>query len=141
MAPEVTSIGAGVDSFFEYALKWYIMSGKSSAAFVLGDFNGTTGEIEFLDVWDDAYTAIMRYSRAADGYWVRQDHLFYMSGELNISISVQARQHENRGHSIFHRGLSVRFLAGIASPRRRRPKWYQVTPAMLVVVFSSQSQF
>ncbi|KAF7776225.1 CAZyme family GH47 [Agaricus bisporus var. burnettii] len=55
MAPEATSIGAGIDSFFEYALKWYIMS----------------GEIEFLDVWDDAYTAIMRYSRAADGYWYR----------------------------------------------------------------------
>lgn len=28
------------------------------------------GEIEFLDVWDDAYAAIMRYSRAKDGYWV-----------------------------------------------------------------------
>ncbi|KXN83702.1 ER degradation-enhancing alpha-mannosidase-like protein 1 [Leucoagaricus sp. SymC.cos] len=55
IAPEVTSIGAGIDSFFEYALKWYIMS----------------GEIEFLDVWDDAYAAIMRYSRAADGYWYR----------------------------------------------------------------------
>jgi len=28
-APEVMSIGAGVDSFFEYALKWYILSGVS----------------------------------------------------------------------------------------------------------------
>ena len=28
-APEVMSIGAGVDSFFEYALKWYILSGAS----------------------------------------------------------------------------------------------------------------
>ncbi|KAF9452475.1 glycoside hydrolase family 47 protein [Macrolepiota fuliginosa MF-IS2] len=55
ITPEVTGIGAGVDSFYEYALKWYIMS----------------GEIEFLDVWDDAYAAIMRYSRAADGYWYR----------------------------------------------------------------------
>jgi mannosidase alpha-like ER degradation enhancer 1 len=71
MAPEITSIGAGVDSFFEYALKWYIMSGKSLIAFVSGNSNGCVGEIEFLDVWDDAYTAIMRYSRAADGYWVR----------------------------------------------------------------------
>jgi mannosidase alpha-like ER degradation enhancer 1 len=25
--PEVTGIGAGVDSFYEYALKWYVMSG------------------------------------------------------------------------------------------------------------------
>ncbi|KDQ64850.1 glycoside hydrolase family 47 protein [Jaapia argillacea MUCL 33604] len=53
--PEVTSIGAGVDSFYEYALKWYIMS----------------GEVEFLDVWHEAYAAIMRYARAADGFWVR----------------------------------------------------------------------
>jgi len=29
-APEVMSIGAGVDSFFEYALKWYILSGASA---------------------------------------------------------------------------------------------------------------
>ncbi|KAF8897458.1 alpha mannosidase-like protein [Infundibulicybe gibba] len=53
--PEITGIGAGIDSFYEYALKWYIMS----------------GEMEFLDVWDDAYAAIMRYSRATDGFWYR----------------------------------------------------------------------
>ncbi|KAF9482475.1 alpha mannosidase-like protein [Pholiota conissans] len=53
--PETTGIGAGIDSFYEYALKWYILS----------------GETEFLDVWEDAYSAIMRYSRARDGYWYR----------------------------------------------------------------------
>ena len=26
--PETTGIGAGIDSFYEYALKWYILSGK-----------------------------------------------------------------------------------------------------------------
>ncbi|KAI0786390.1 alpha-mannosidase [Abortiporus biennis] len=51
--PEVSNIGAGIDSFFEYALKWYILS----------------GEVEFLDVWQEAYAAIMRYSRAVDGFW------------------------------------------------------------------------
>ncbi|PCH41185.1 glycoside hydrolase family 47 protein [Wolfiporia cocos MD-104 SS10] len=55
MHPEVSSIGAGIDSFFEYALKWYVMS----------------GEVEFLDVWQEAYDAIMRYARAPDGYWFR----------------------------------------------------------------------
>ncbi|TFK43613.1 alpha mannosidase-like protein [Crucibulum laeve] len=53
--PEATGIGAGIDSFYEYALKWYIMS----------------GDVEFLDVWDDAYSAIMRYSRGVDGFWYR----------------------------------------------------------------------
>ncbi|KAJ6599145.1 alpha mannosidase-like protein [Mycena vulgaris] len=53
--PEVSGIGAGIDSFHEYALKWYIMS----------------GDLEFLDVWDDSYAAIMRWSRAPDGFWYR----------------------------------------------------------------------
>ncbi|OBZ71803.1 ER degradation-enhancing alpha-mannosidase-like protein 1 [Grifola frondosa] len=53
--PEVSGVGAGIDSFYEYALKWYIMS----------------GEVEFLDVWQEAYAAIMRYSRSPDGFWYR----------------------------------------------------------------------
>ncbi len=28
------------------------------------------GEVEFLDVWHEAYAAIMRYSRGSDGFWV-----------------------------------------------------------------------
>lgn len=31
---------------------------------------GNTGEVEFLDVWQEAYAAIMRYVRAPDGFWV-----------------------------------------------------------------------
>jgi len=27
MHPTVTGIGAGIDSFYEYALKWYVLSG------------------------------------------------------------------------------------------------------------------
>ncbi|KAG0709546.1 glycoside hydrolase family 47 protein [Suillus ampliporus] len=53
--PEVTGIGAGIDSFYEYALKWYVMS----------------GEVEFLDVWHEAYAAVMRYSRSLDGHLYR----------------------------------------------------------------------
>jgi len=32
--------------------------------------NASVGEVEFIDVWDEAYAAIMRYSRATDGFWV-----------------------------------------------------------------------
>ncbi|KAI6119419.1 glycoside hydrolase family 47 protein [Pisolithus croceorrhizus] len=53
--PEVTSVGAGIDSFYEYALKWYILS----------------GEVEFLDVWNEVYANAMRYPRSPDGYWFR----------------------------------------------------------------------
>ncbi|KAJ7667940.1 alpha mannosidase-like protein [Mycena polygramma] len=58
--PEVSGIGAGIDSFHEYALKWYIMS----------------GDVEFLDVWDDSYAAIMRWSRAPDGFWYRPVNMY-----------------------------------------------------------------
>ncbi|KAI0269283.1 alpha-mannosidase [Gloeopeniophorella convolvens] len=57
--PEVSSVGAGIDSFFEYALKWYIMS----------------GEHEFLDVWNESYAAIMRHSRSLDGLWYRRVYM------------------------------------------------------------------
>ncbi|CAL1702197.1 unnamed protein product [Somion occarium] len=53
--PEVSSVGAGVDSFYEYALKWYILS----------------GDVEFLDVWQESYAAVMRYCRAPDGFGYR----------------------------------------------------------------------
>lgn len=26
--PEINNVGAGIDSFYEYALKWYILSGR-----------------------------------------------------------------------------------------------------------------
>ncbi|KAJ7068189.1 alpha mannosidase-like protein [Mycena amicta] len=56
--PEISGIGAGIDSFHEYALKWYIMRLEPC-------------DVEFLDVWDDSYAAIMRWSRAPDGFWYR----------------------------------------------------------------------
>ena len=34
------------------------------------DYDFCPGEVEFLDVWHEAYAAIMRYSRNADGFWV-----------------------------------------------------------------------
>ncbi|KII94783.1 glycoside hydrolase family 47 protein [Plicaturopsis crispa FD-325 SS-3] len=65
--PEVTGIGAGIDSFYEYALKWYVL----------------TGDIGFLDVWDDAYAAVMRYSRSRDGFWYRNINIH--SGDMSYS--------------------------------------------------------
>lgn len=34
-----------------------------------------TGEHEFLDVWNEAYAAIMRYARSDDGLWVSIEFL------------------------------------------------------------------
>ncbi|KAG9128167.1 alpha mannosidase-like protein [Ceratobasidium sp. 392] len=55
LQPEIAGIGAGIDSFYEYALKMYVM----------------TGESEYYDVWQEGYTQIMRYSRGPEGFWYR----------------------------------------------------------------------
>ncbi|KAL4075930.1 glycoside hydrolase family 47 protein [Scleroderma citrinum] len=65
--PEISSTGAGIDSFYEYALKWYILS----------------GEVEFLDVWNEAYANVMRYVRSPDGYWFRNVNM--RTGDLAYS--------------------------------------------------------
>ncbi|KAJ2931770.1 hypothetical protein H1R20_g5450, partial [Candolleomyces eurysporus] len=95
--PELSGIGAGIDSFYEYALKWYIM----------------TGEIEYLDVFDDAYAAVMRYSRASDGYWYRLvnmnsgDLAYYTVDSLSAfwpGLQVLAGDLENaiRSHLLYY---------------------------------------
>ncbi|GAA5882976.1 hypothetical protein JCM16303_006771 [Sporobolomyces ruberrimus] len=51
----ISSIGAGIDSFFEYAAKAYVL----------------TGEEEYWRVWKESYEAIRKYSRGQDGFWYR----------------------------------------------------------------------
>ncbi|KAF8332804.1 glycoside hydrolase [Cantharellus anzutake] len=53
--PGNSGIGAGIDSFYEYALKMYVL----------------TGENRYLDVWNDSYGPLMKHSRGADGFWYR----------------------------------------------------------------------
>ncbi|KAI0366405.1 alpha-mannosidase [Pilatotrama ljubarskyi] len=72
--PEVNGIGAGIDSFYEYALKWYIMS----------------GEVEFLDVWQDSYASVMRYARAPDGYWYRNVNIYSGDAQYGTVDSLSA---------------------------------------------------
>jgi len=50
----VSGIGAGIDSFFEYAAKAYVL----------------TGEEEYLRVWKESYEAVRKYVRGQDGFWV-----------------------------------------------------------------------
>ncbi|KAG8878965.1 alpha mannosidase-like protein [Tulasnella sp. 331] len=65
--PQSGGIGAGIDSFYEYALKMYVL----------------TGEKLFLDIWDKAYAAIMRHSRGTEGYWYRAIGMH--TGELSAA--------------------------------------------------------
>ncbi|GAA5943649.1 alpha-1,2-mannosidase MNL1 [Sporobolomyces koalae] len=61
----VSSIGAGIDSFFEYAAKAYVL----------------TGEEQYWHVWQDSYEAIKKYLRAQDGFWYRGVNMF--TGQLS----------------------------------------------------------
>ncbi|KAG8882772.1 alpha mannosidase-like protein [Tulasnella sp. 332] len=65
--PQSGGIGAGIDSFYEYALKMYVL----------------TGEKPFLDIWDKAYAAIMKHSRGTEGYWYRAIGIH--TGELSAA--------------------------------------------------------
>ena len=78
--PELTGIGAGIDSFYEYALKWYILSGMLFATLpVLSPSLLVVGEVEFLDVWQEGYAAVMRHVRSLDGHLVRLCSSFLLS--------------------------------------------------------------
>ncbi|WAR63201.1 hypothetical protein PtB15_18B283 [Puccinia triticina] len=51
----VSSIGAGIDSFYEYILKSHVLLQDDS----------------FLEMWNQAYKAVMTYMRSPDGFWYR----------------------------------------------------------------------
>ncbi|KAF8211194.1 alpha mannosidase-like protein [Mycena galopus ATCC 62051] len=58
--PDVSGIGTGAfDSFLKVRISLFIFS----------------GDVEFLDAFDDSYAAIMRWSRAPDGFWYRPVHM------------------------------------------------------------------
>ncbi|KWU45242.1 hypothetical protein RHOSPDRAFT_28872 [Rhodotorula sp. JG-1b] len=64
----VAGIGAGIDSFHEYAAKAYVL----------------TGEDDYLRVWEEGYAALQRYVRSQDGFWFRGVNM--MSGQLTATV-------------------------------------------------------
>ncbi|KAI9246479.1 glycoside hydrolase [Phascolomyces articulosus] len=54
-----SSTGAGIDSYFEYLFKAYVLF----------------GEAEYLDMFEDAYRAIMQHVRDPSGYLYRNVHM------------------------------------------------------------------
>ncbi|GAA5871463.1 hypothetical protein JCM3774_005606 [Rhodotorula dairenensis] len=64
----VAGIGAGIDSFYEYAAKAYVL----------------TGEDDYLRVWEEGYAALQRYVRSQDGFWFRGVNM--VSGQLAATV-------------------------------------------------------
>lgn len=73
-APGQSGIGAGIDSMYEYALKTSIMV----------DDDG------FMDIWDDAYAAVMQHHRSNDGHFYRNVHLTFGTPLNNLVDSLSA---------------------------------------------------
>lgn len=84
-----TGLGAGIDSFFEYALKSYILlSGASEDPAVPGSPSPTAsnstsafeqrGREGFFEVWQEAHAAINRHLRRGDNYI----HPHYIQADL-----------------------------------------------------------
>ena len=94
--------------------------------------NSLTGDSEFLDVWDDAYASIMRYSRATDGFWVRVPSQ-YLESFLTY-FEVSKCQHENRRYCILFCGFAFRFLARSTGFSGRRTERDQTTLDVCVVL-------
>jgi mannosidase alpha-like ER degradation enhancer 1 len=73
-APGQSGIGAGIDSLYEYALKTSIMVDDDS----------------FMDIWDDAYAAVMQHHRSNDGHFYRNVHLTFGTPLNNLVDSLSA---------------------------------------------------
>lgn len=68
-------------------IEWYVPIGWVIQDSPGSNFSKLVGEVEFLDVWQDSYAAVMRYDRAMDGFWVRYD-LTFTSGSHNRHFST-----------------------------------------------------
>jgi hypothetical protein len=74
MLPGSSGIGAGVDSFYEYALKGAVLFDDDA----------------YMGVWEDAYRAVMQHIRAPDGHLVS---IAMINGE-NVSSLTSAHSLE-----------------------------------------------
>lgn len=95
----VASVGAGIDSLYEYMLKSYIL----------------LGEDEYYRVWDHAYKAVQRHLRSAEGLWVYpSDFMTFCGGPsygLLIGILVPQRKYGHWRYDQSIRGFTFSFLA------------------------------
>jgi hypothetical protein len=80
-APTASGIGAGIDSFYEYALKMYVMS----------------GEAQYFDVFEEAYKNVMNHSLGYEGYWVSITLVLLFSATHVIQPSVPHCEHAQWG--------------------------------------------
>ncbi len=105
-----STIGAGVDSFFEYAFKAGVM----------------LDDEEFMEVWEDAYRAVTNHVRSADGYVVSDECLVSGFARVRIGliynraiiVTASGREHEIWDGCGDAGRLAFGILAGLTSLSR-----------------------
>jgi hypothetical protein len=105
MAPFASGIGAGIDSFYEYALKGAVLFDDD----------------EYMGVWEDSYRSVMQHVRAPDGHVVSlRIEQCPEPGLTVVYLSVQKREHQERSSERDHAGFAFRLLARFTSRCRER---------------------
>ncbi|CAJ0833793.1 21767_t:CDS:10 [Entrophospora sp. SA101] len=79
-----SSTGAGIDSFFEYLLKAYVLF----------------GEIEYFEIFNEAYSAILRHIRDETGYLYRNVNM--MSGSYIYGVLAGDLDNAIKSHLIYY---------------------------------------
>jgi hypothetical protein len=100
VVPLISGVGAGIDSFYEYALKSYIL----------------LGEPDYLDVWHESYAAVMKHIRGREGFWVSLTGASHVQALMAPVPEYVDGFWSNRVRLC---RLALRVLAGSASAGRR----------------------
>lgn len=72
-----SGIGAGIDSFFEYALKSHILLSRASPV-LNANSSQSNDDLDFLGIWEDAHAGIKRHLYKGSAYL----HPHYIQGDL-----------------------------------------------------------
>lgn len=67
-----STTGAGIDSFFEYVAKAYIL----------------LGDDEYYRIWSEAYGAVMKWLRSNDGFWVGSRAFQWIAASIVLSLQL-----------------------------------------------------
>ena len=115
MLPGASGIGAGIDSFYEYALK--------SAVLFDDDV--------YMEVWEDAYRAVMQHIRASDTHLVSRTELTWSGCMADPSCSVPERAFADRTACWDATRFPVCLLAWTSGPSWRCGKRHQKPSCVL----------
>lgn len=125
LVPLVSGVQAGIDSYFEYALKAAIMLGEcpcKSPRLIADD-------AQYMDIFYDAYAAIQTHVRTDDGFFVS-----FRRTDIELTTVPSHQPAEYGARVTIIRRLALCFLPRRHGTRRRCAECNQVAPCVLECV-------